>query len=488
MTPSTITQHLSSFIKRYFEGALLLALITITSLYAFMGIQKHYHFQTFGWDTAVFDQEIYLLSQGSTPYSSLLGMHGLGDHFQILTFVFGYLGYQIYTHVNMLFIIQALSATISAIPLYLLGLTILSRHVTPFKAKLISALLAGMYLLSVPFQAMLTDEYHNEPLILTPLLFIFYFLEKRNWLGYWISFILSLLNKEVFGLFSIPLSIYVYLKTKNFRHSIATLVVGIGIFILLVKFIMPNLAGSLEYIHFKPGNDPSTLISSFIKNPSLILTSFYDSPAKQLTIISSLLVFAFLPVLAPVELIAPIFSLAIRFYDNSVPRLHEFNNHFAAPLIPFMAVAAIYGLDKVLAYLKHRSLLKYYWILCGILFFTILAQAYVYHGPLNSLAKPSFYYTQPWERDAHALIKQVPKDVIISTQNSLLPHLSQRSKFYLLPEIGEAEYIAVDLTEGANKFYKSDLSRTESMIQDLITQQKYQIIWNQGKSYLLKKL
>ncbi|GAB4027517.1 MAG: hypothetical protein Fur0011_5800 [Candidatus Microgenomates bacterium] len=487
MTLPKNTQHITLFIKHNFEAILFIALLTLVFLYAFMGMQKHYHFQTFGWDTAVFDQQIYLITKGQSPYSSLLNMHGLGDHFQILTYVFGSLGYLIWSSANMLFIIQAIAGCLSAIPLYLLGKRLFTKYFSIPKAQLVSAIVSGMYLLAVPFQAMMVDEFHNEPLALAPLLFAFYFIETRQWRPYWISFILFLLNKEVFGLFSIPISIYLYLKTKNLKQSLLTLIVGLGLSVLLITTIMPGLAGSNSYLHFKPGNTPSEMIQTYLANPSLFITSLYDSPAKQRTITSSFMVFGLLPLLAPLALIAPVFSIALRFYDTSVPILHEFNNHFAAPLIPFMAVAAVYGLSHILAYMKKTGKLKYYWVLCIILLLTILYQDYYYHGPLNSLAKPSFYQTQQWELNAHELIQQVPKDIVVATQNSLLPHLSQRPSFYLLPKVGDAEYIAVDLTDGANKFYRSNLSSTNEMIQELIVQQKYQVIWNQGKSYLLKK-
>lgn len=474
-------------VKTRFELILSLALIGIMLAYTFVGIQKHYHFQTFGWDTAVFDQQLYLLTQGEAPYSSLLNMHGLGDHFQILTYILGFLVYLIWNNTNTLFILQSVLGCMSAVPLYLLGKTLFIKHVSDFQTKMFSAIIAGMYVLSVPFQALITDEFHNEPLVLVPLIFLFYFIEKRNWRGYWISLVIFLLNKEVFGLFSIPISLYLYLKTKSLKHAFATLVVGLGFSIFLITTLMPRLAGSSGYLHFKSGNTPSELIDSYLAKPSLFITSLFDSPAKQLTIASSLVVFGFLPIFAPLQLIAPVFSIALRFYDSSVPRLHEFNNHFAAPLIPLMAVAAVYGLVKVLSYTKIAGKLRYISILAALLLFTILYQDYHYYGPLNSLAKPSFYHISAWELDAHELIKQVPPGVVIATQNSLLPHLSGRREFYLLPEIGNAEYIAVDLTDGPNKFYKSDRESTEMMIQELISSNKYQIIWSQGKSSLLKR-
>jgi len=472
------------------SNLITILILGMTVLYAFISIQKHYHFQTFGWDTAVFDQQIYFLSHFRAPYSSLMRMNDLGDHFQLITIGLGAISYWIWQNANTLFIIQALAGCFSAYPLYLISQYLLGKtKLGEQKIGILSLIISFSYLLAVPFQSMLVDEFHNEPIILAPLIFVIYFALKKDWLGYWISFLITILNKEMIGFIGLPLAIITYLKTRNIRHSLATLIVGVGTSLLLLFYIMPKISGTSRYVHFGEGNNPSHLTSKFFGQPYSFITEMVNTPVKRHTIYASLFSFGFIPLLAPTELILPVFSLAIRFYDDSSIRLHAFNNHYAAPFFPLLAVCFVFGIYKLAKWLENNGHLEKYWWTIGLymLIFTT-GQNYVFHGPINSLFKPSFYAVQQWEKDAHALIAQVPKTGVIASQNSLLPHLSQRDDFYLLPEIGAAEYIVVDLADGPNKFSPLTQAETVVMIKDLLEQKKFEIIWQANQSMLLKRL
>ncbi|MFC1626929.1 DUF2079 domain-containing protein [Patescibacteria group bacterium] len=475
-------------IKRKGLPWLLLMIVSFTIVYSFIGIQKHTHFQTFGWDTAVFDQQFYLLSQFKAPYSSLVKMNGLGDHFQLIPLLLGGLFYRVYSHANMLFILQSLVACLSAWPLYLITVFLLKKtKLTGLAGKTIGLSICFSYLFSVPFQSMLTDEFHNEPFIAAPLLLMIYFLLKNNNLWYWINYVLILMTKEIFGLLGIPLGIYVWLKKKNVKKAVLTALVGLLTFYLLLFQVMPSLAGTESYLHFGGHNNPQYLVNKFVSGPSRLITELIDHPEKRKTITASLFSFGFLPLLAPTELIAPLFSLAMRFYDDTTPRLYAFNNHYAAPLMPLLSVALSFGVFNLLKIIKRKRIIKYWWVLSLYLIIISLIQSYIFHGPINSLLKPQFYQTASWEKDANELISKVPKEAVIATQNSLLPHLSQRDNFYLLPEVGEAEFIVVDLADGPNKFSPLDQQKTRILVNNLIENEQYQIAWQKNDSWLLKK-
>lgn len=67
---------------------------------------RHELFQSSAWDLGIFDQAIYLISQGQSPVSSLLGFHILGDHAAIVLYPLALL-YKIYPSVYWLFAVQA---------------------------------------------------------------------------------------------------------------------------------------------------------------------------------------------------------------------------------------------------------------------------------------------------------------------------------------------------------------------------------------------
>jgi uncharacterized membrane protein len=461
-------------------------------IYSFIGIQKHLHFQTFGWDTAIFDQQVYLVSQLKVPYSSLHGFMGLGDHFHPLLYLVGGLAYKIWSNAGMLYVLQSMIACLSAIPLFLINKYLLEKtKFSKIQKLVLNLLLVVMYLSSVNFQFMVIGEYNDAPTVVLPLLFTLYFLLVKNSLGYWISFVLILLIKEEYCLLSIPLSIYIALSLRDFKKSLVTLVLGMGSFFLLTYHVMPAISGTNEYIFFSESNKPENIIWQMFTHPWEFVTKLLDNPEKRKTIFISLFSFGFLPLLSILNLILPGFNLAVRFYDSTILRRYEFNNQYASGLVGPMAVAGSFGLVSLINFLQNKKFkLKHiFWGLVIYLVGIILVQDLVFHGPVNSLFKPSFYEFSISQKDAHELIAVVPKDVTIAANNSLLPHLSQRENFYLLPKVEDAEYIAVDLSDGPNKF--APLGSSDEMkrvINQLVRDNHYQIVWMNSESMLLKRL
>src|SRR3989344_3280704 len=108
------------------KWGILPVMIATASVYSFISVAKHYHFQTFAWDLSFFDELIWKFSQGIEPTSSLVPLHVLGDHFQpiILLFSFPYL---IWNDVRVLLVGQAMIASISVYPVYLLARRVLKK-------------------------------------------------------------------------------------------------------------------------------------------------------------------------------------------------------------------------------------------------------------------------------------------------------------------------------------------------------------------------
>ena len=76
---------IKKFLKKehYFFLASFLILSFASSL-------RHFWFNSSSWDLGIFDQAIYLISQGQGPFSTLLGFHILGDHGALVLFPLGF--------------------------------------------------------------------------------------------------------------------------------------------------------------------------------------------------------------------------------------------------------------------------------------------------------------------------------------------------------------------------------------------------------------
>ena len=291
-----------------------------------------------------------------------------------------------------------------------------------------------------------------------------------------------LLTKEEYALTISAIGLVIMLYYKQIRIGLTITTLGIiSLFVIIYSAIPFYQKG--PYTHFGYGilgNTPDEVILKMVSNPSQVIQLIITSE-KINTVFSSFFSFGFLPLLAPIHLIPVLQQYGVRFIDTVTVHRALDLNHYSFPLAPLFSLATIYGLKKISDLSVSKNILALY-----LLTFTFF-QGVVFHGPLNSLFKRQFYTTDEWERDTRELISQVPPQVVLASQNSLLPHLSQRPKFHLLPVIEDAEYIAVDLHDGPNKYSPLDIKRTTHLVQDLLQKQTFEIFWQQRSSLLLKR-
>src|SRR3989344_647025 len=220
MNRTKVTKTTKVIAQRIISIVAPLIFITAFIGYALIHYQRHQQFLTYGWDLAVFDQPIYLFSQGKTPFSSLHNTHTLGDHWHPLLLLAGSVLYKLWADPRMLLWLESTIAVASAIVIYVLAKKVLRQPV-------LALALAVMYLFSVGFQAMVLDDFHDDVLVTLPLTLLFLFLHQKNWLGYWLATTAMLLVKEEFGLLAAAIGLFIILKKISFKHGLITIVVGL---------------------------------------------------------------------------------------------------------------------------------------------------------------------------------------------------------------------------------------------------------------------
>lgn len=459
--------------SRHFIFVLLVWFFTV---FAFISLSKHQHFQTFAWDLSFFDELIWKVSRGIEPRSSFNNLHILGDHFQPVLYAFVPL-YWIKSDVRLLLIAHAFIATAGAYPIYIIAKNRL-------RSTFLALAVCGSFLLFTGYQHGVLDGFHQSVFVPLFIGLVFLSLERNSAFWYWLSILAILMVKEEYALLVAAIGMPVLLVYKQPKRGILTVLMGFVSFFLMVYVLIPFFQKG-PYTHFgygMLGATPSEVVLNTLKSPANTLRLLFFSPVKLKTIADTFFSFGFLPLLSPALLLPVAQQFFVRFADTvSIHRWTNLN-HYSFPLSPLMTVATIYSLEKLIKKGFAAWMLGVY-----VLGFALL-QNVVNHGPVNSLFKPNFYTTHQWERDAHLLVEQVPQNVPVASQNSLLPHLSQRNKFFLLPEIGVAEYIAVDLADGPNKYSPLDHARTTTLIYQILADKKYSQVWKSGESILLKKI
>jgi uncharacterized membrane protein len=121
---------------------------------------RHALFQS-NFDLAIFDNAIYLISQGQTPFVVFRNLHILGDHAAWIVYPLA-LFYKIYPDVHWLFLIQALSLALAVLPLWYLssasGLSLAQSKTVAIATQLIIPTFSGTEAAAVDRYSYLGDS------------------------------------------------------------------------------------------------------------------------------------------------------------------------------------------------------------------------------------------------------------------------------------------------------------------------------------------
>lgn len=462
-------------------------IIFFSFIYAFMSVQKHNSFQTFGWDLAVFDHGIWQWSQFKIPYSSFHDLPWLADHFNPILITIAPL-YWIWIDARLLLVIQAILVCFGALPLYYLA-----KKVTAH--SLFSPTIVLGYLLFYSLQSFIFSDFHDFAFLPLTLGGVLLFWEYKKTFLYWSFFVLALLVKEEVGLLLAAFGIWgLSYDRSRWRQSLLTLVLGASYTLLMVTQIMPFIGGQ-PYRHSGFGQSGESIVDVIFKiltNPLYLINSFVDSPVKINTILNTFWPWGFLPIFSPFSLILVLEQFASRFLDYGKPIRWTLLFAYSLPMATIMAWGSIYGFNnavRIFHKISGQSKKSVIFLVTLILLVLIISSDVILHGPINTLFKPQFYSREKWVDDNLQILKCVPEDISVSAQNSLAPWLSQREKIKVFPEGIGFDYIVLDLHAGQseNSFHFLGSENTKIVTNDLIKRGYYESICQKGAALVLKR-
>ena len=469
---------------------LLIIMGIYAGIFSVLVIRNHQLYQTFGWDLGFFDQLLWQASRGNLNFVSSFGnINILGDHFQPIIYLLAPL-YWIWDDVMVILIAQVLLVTIATVPLFLLAKIKIENGTAALA-------IAAAYLLFSGAQFTIINEFHQSAFIPLLLAWGLYWLETEK-IGRGLAALLSLLLvREEMGLLLAALGVTYWIRkgpTSTYVGVGPLLMTGgiIGFF-LLINIVIPAVSSQGQYIHYgygSLGNKPEEVFISAIKNPGEAAISLISPSAKMIQVFQSIMAFGGLPVLNPVSLIPVFEQYIVRFLDNR--NIHRWidNNHYSAPLGPLLAFGTIMTISfllrsdpqpKLLVKGGRTLIISLYLIVSAVITAALLKT------PIWSIFNPQLYFTPQWVEDADRLVAAVPAGVGVAANNSLAPHLTHRDELYLLPKFKDAEYIAVDLSDGPNKHAPWPAKKMRGFVNELIESGDWEIEQQFGDSLLIKR-
>ncbi|MGP0128460.1 DUF2079 domain-containing protein [cyanobacterium endosymbiont of Epithemia clementina EcSB] len=386
-----------------------LVLLTCSSL-------RHILFQSTAYDLAIFDNGIYLISQGKTPFVSLRGIHILGDHAAFILYAIAGL-YKIYPSVYWLFGLQAIALSLGALPVWQLA------RYANLNSNLATVIAASYLLYPLIFNLNLFD-FHPETLTLPAFFWALLAAKRNNTFAFSLALIFILSCRDALSLTVTAMGVWLILGERKIKFGVISLGVGIVWFVLATKVIIPQFSGeqvaAVARYSFL-GVSLQEIVFNLFFQPQVVLNHLFTlNNLEYLLLLLCPLIWGLFPkYFAPLIGAFPILFLNL-LTENKEQKdlLHQ----YSLPILPFLILVVIATLSAGQGWLQRP---KYIILWSLVTFFALAKVGYFTSRYLESI--------DTWSATREALT-QVTKDGNVLTSANIAPHVTHRTKIELAIE------------------------------------------------------
>jgi uncharacterized membrane protein len=466
-------------------GLVALAVLVYIIYFSIFLTTKHDAFMTNGEDLGIMDQAIWSLLHGSMLHQTICnsltdtncygldGVYRFAIHFEPVLFPISLL-YLIWPDPKALLILQALVVASGAFPAFWLARLRLRNEwaAVPF---------ALLYLLYPAQQYAVNFDFHAVTLTIALLLFALYFLYTRKTLWFFVFIVLCLACKEEIAGVVFMLGLWTLLLQRRWRVGLGLLALAIcwtGIGLLAVHYFSPVGQSLLASRYSYLGKSPVQVAITILTHPVSMIKDHVLEPSHMLYLRKLLAPAGYLPLLAPWVLALATPTIALNLL-SSTPNMFSGNFQYNAEIIPILIFASIEATVLILWIVR--------WLMAGLSVerensepestaqllpvrasavspgllmqagILALVLGYMLMRVFVSTTEYNVYGAMPYARGfiwphvtthnklASHFLGQIPAGASVSTQTSLVPHLSHRQSIYLFPyAVDDADYILLD--------------------------------------------
>jgi len=371
---------------------------------------------TSAYDFGLYDQGIWLMSRGHSPFVTLMGRNLFGDHSSfILVFLIPL--YWIFSSTALLFVVQSIVVAIGALPVYWF-----SRQ--RLRSEPLAAAMAGVYLLHPSISWTNLENFHPDAALGTLVAFAIWAAYAGKWRWYWVAVVLALSVKEDVAFVLAPLGLWVALKADKKRGLITSLA---SLFTMALMFLV--VMRSFTGITFRnswriPFGGIGGLLKTAFTQPTKLISYLWseDRPTYVWQMLAPVgFVFLYEPSLALVGFVMLASNVVSTFWYQ-----HQIQYHYSIIIVPCIVMGTVWALGKF-----SRPARK--WVSACIIA-TSLVCGYLWSPmPLARTATTSWNSQMPPVVAARESISQVPEDAVVAAYHSLTAQMARRVTIYSFP-------------------------------------------------------
>ena len=404
------------------------AVVIWTWYFSVRSLNIHHALGTATYDSALYDQGMWLLSRFETPFVTLMGRNLFGDH---TSFVLLFLVplYWIAPGAWIMFTAQSAAIAAGAIPVFLYARTRLG-------SEWWALIGAGAYLLHPAVGWTNLENFHPDAFLGVFVGFAIYAALERKWRLYAVFVVLSLLVKEDVSLVIVPLGVWVAIR-RDRRIGLLTVFGSLAFMAVAMFVVMRSLIGVPTRNTWRiPFGGVGGLIETTFTDPARLVDHFRSDGRPwylvQMTAPFAWL-FARLPDVALISGLVLFTNVLSTFWYQ-----YQVEYHYSLIAVPALVIGTVYAIgvlrDRTVE-LRNRS----FTVPLRAIALGVLATA--------SLVTATMWSPMPWGRTplfygrpdnigavaARELFEEIPEDAVVAASYRLTPHLAYRTEIYQFP-------------------------------------------------------
>jgi len=391
-------------------------------------VSIHQGLGTSAYDFGLYDQGIWLLSRGKTPFVTLMGRNLFGDHTSfILLFVAPLMW--IFTSTSMLFVVQSVVIACGAIPVYAYARKTLA-------SDALGCVMACSYLLYPAVGWTNVENFHPDSFLGVLIGIALWAALGKKWRWYGVAVVLALLVKEDVVLVIVPLGIFVALR-RDVRIGIATILGSIATALIFFLVVIRHLTGSAFRNSWRiPFGGFGGLVKTALTSPATLL-AYLKSDGRVTYLMQTLFPTGFVFLVAP-SVAAIGCMVLLSNIVSTYSYQFQIQYHYSLVVAPILVFGNVYAIGRLGVLARRRATM-----VVGV---SALVAAFLL-APLpfarNQVQK--FPPSSPAVGAAHQLFAQIPSDAVISVYHPLTAQLARRERVYAFPNPFQRSHYGPDI-------------------------------------------
>jgi uncharacterized membrane protein len=411
------------------------------AVFFFQSANRFWSFGAGAKDLGLFYQTHWLIAHGLAPMNTVMGMHALADHMELVDYPVAIL-LRLHEGPETLLLVQALVVASGVFPLAWLGSRLLESSRTGLA-------LAWVWLLQPDVHLGIMFDYNPTQLGSAGLLWTAWALLCRGPGAAFLAAFVTCLTKENFCLYVAALAAVLALRGRSRRSALMVVALALATFAVEMSVVFPRFReGGFRHWEFEDlGETPTETALAAVKRPQDVVTLLVDHPQKRRSLLLPLAGTGYVGLADPLSLVLQVPNWAERFL--STHRTRWWGYHYGVPAAAMAMVGLLLGWQRLREANRDGHDLPLFLLVCAV----GVGALPPYRTPGGNRRSDLYQLRQPYvaapediatQRRAVTFIERLPVSKV-AAQDRLLPHLAGRPEVYMLDRALDADVIALQM-------------------------------------------